>query len=84
MKYVFVKKFETGEEAVSIIEDPIDLYRNGNYNEERGDKLYQLGPEVTVETTIKVTSAIRSKDSTFNKSFPYGLKGGLDVGEYRG
>lgn len=84
MKYVFVKKFETGEEAVSIIEDPIDLYKNGNYSEERGDKLYQLGQKVTIETTIKVTSATRSKDSTFNNSFPHGLKGDLGVGEYRG
>lgn len=56
MKYVFAKKFETGEEAVSIIEDPITLFKNGDYNVSRGDKLYQLGAEVTVETTIKVTS----------------------------
>lgn len=51
MKYVFVKRDE-----VSIIEDPIELFKNGEYNESRGDKLYQLGLEVTVETTIKVMS----------------------------
>lgn len=51
MKYVLVKRGE-----VSIVEDPVALFKSGEYNESRGDKLYQLGPEVTVETTIKVTS----------------------------
>jgi hypothetical protein len=84
MKYVLIKKFETGEEAVSIIEDPIELFKGGTYKEANGDKLYQLGPEVTVEITIKVASATRSKESTFKNSFPHGLKGDLGVGEYYG
>lgn len=56
MKYVFIEKCDDGSEHVSIVEDPVALFKNGEYNESRGDKLYQLGPEVTVETTIKVTS----------------------------
>lgn len=56
MKYVFVKKFETGEEAVSIIEDPVALFKSGEYNESRGDKLYQLGSEIKIEMNIKIKS----------------------------
>lgn len=56
MMYVFIEKCEDGGELVSITEDPVALFKNGEYNVSRGDKLYQLGPEVTVETTIKVTS----------------------------
>lgn len=75
MKYVFVKKFKDGGELVSIIEDPVALFKNGEYNESSGDKLYQLGPEVTVETTIKVSSKPvyrRSQADAFNVVF--GLK----------
>lgn len=87
MKYVFVKKFEDGSELASIVEDPVALFKTGEYNESRGDKLYQLGQEVTVETTIKVTSkpVYRGPQAdTFKLSFPHGLKGDLDVGDYRG
>ena len=87
MKYVFVKKFEDGSELASIVEDPVALFKNGEYNVSRGDKLYQLGPEVTVETTIKVTSKPTYRGpqaDTFKLSFPHGLKGDLGVGDYRG
>ena len=84
MKYVLVKKYEDGSEAVFIIDDPVAACKSGKYQEENGDKLYQLGQEVTVEINIKVTSAARSKDSTFKNSFPHGLKGDLGVGDYRG
>lgn len=87
MKYVFVKKFEDGSELASIIEDPVALFKTGEYNESCGDKLYQLGQEVTVETTIKVTSkpVYRGPQAdTFKLSFPHGLKGHLGVGDYRG
>ena len=87
MKYVFVKKFEDGSELTSIVEDPVALFKTGEYNESRGDKLYQLGQEVTVETTIKVTSKPTYRGpqaDTFKLSFPHGLKGDLGVGDYRG
>jgi hypothetical protein len=58
MKYVLIKKFETGETAVSIIEDPLALYKNGQYNEDNGDQLFQLGEEVKVEMNIKVKSKV--------------------------
>lgn len=56
MKYVFIKRFETGEKSVSIIDDPVALYKNGQYNEDNGDQLFQLGEEVKVEMNIKVKS----------------------------
>jgi hypothetical protein len=87
MMYVFVKKFEDGSELASIVEDPIALFKNGEYNESRGDRLYQLGQEVTVETAIKVTSKPTYRGpqaDTFKLSFPHGLKGDLGVGDYRG
>lgn len=85
MKYVFIEKCDDGSELVSIVEDPVALLKNGEYNVSRGDKLYQLGPEVTIETTIKVTSKPRGPQAdTFKLSFPHGLKGDLGVGDYRG
>lgn len=88
MKYVFIEKCDDRCELVSIIEDPIELFKSGEYNESRGDKLYQLGPEVTVEMTIKVTSkpVYRGPQAcdVFRLSFPHGLKGDLGVGDYRG
>ena len=87
MKYVFVKKFEDGSELTSIVEDPVALFKTGEYNESRGDQLYQLGQEVTVETTIKVTSKPTYRGpqaDAFKLSFPNGLKGDLGVGDYRG
>jgi hypothetical protein len=56
MMYVFIEKCEDGGELISITEDPVTLFKNGEYNESCGDKLYQLGSEVKIETTIKVTS----------------------------
>ena len=56
MKYVFIKRFETGEKSVSIIDDPVALFKNGQYNEDNGDQLFQLGEEVKVEMNIKVKS----------------------------
>lgn len=87
MKYVFIEKCDDGSELVSIVEDPVALFKNGEYNVSRGDKLYQLGPEVTIETTIKVTSKPTYRGpqaDTFKLSFPHGLKGDLGVGDYRG
>ena len=56
MKYVFIKRFETGEKSVSIVGDPVALFKSGEYSEENGDQLFQLGEEVKVEMNIKVKS----------------------------
>lgn len=84
MKYVLIKNYGTEGSGMLLIDDPVAAYKSGQYQEENGDKLFQLGSEVKIEISIKPTSATRSKDSTLASSFPHGLKGGLDVGEYRG
>lgn len=52
-KYVFIKMYEDGSESVSIIDDPIEIYKSGNFNDKAGDKIYQLGNEVELEVTVK-------------------------------
>ncbi len=90
MKYVFIKKFETGETAISIIEDPIELFKSGELKEENGDKLFQLGNEVKVEMNIKVKSApvYRSAAPPYHVTFDGGtdklMNDNLGVGDYRG
>jgi len=74
MKYVFIKKFETGETSIGLIDDPIEVFKSGEYKASNGDKIYQLGNEITVEVSLKVKSNTRSSD---------GLKGDLGVGDYR-
>jgi hypothetical protein len=82
MKYVFIKKFETGETSIGLIDDPLEVYKSGEYKPENGDKIYQLGNEISVEVSVKVKSNTRS-DIGYMPGIR-GLKDGLDVGEYRG
>jgi hypothetical protein len=60
MTYVFIKKFETGETSIGLIADPLDVYKSGEYKPDNGDKIYQLGNEITVEVSLKVKSNTRS------------------------
>ncbi len=82
MKYVFIKKFETGETSIGLIGDPLEVYKSGVYKPENGDKIYQLGSEVTVELSITQKPKYRSAGTA--KRSNAGLKGDLGVGEYRG
>ena len=82
MKYVFVKKFETGETSIGFIDDPLEVYKSGEYKPDNGDKIYQLGNEITVEVSVKVKSNTRS-DIGYTTG-ARSLNNGLDVGEYRG
>lgn len=84
MKYVLIKNYGAEGTGMLLIDDPVAAYKSGQYQEENGDKLFQLGNEVKVEINVKPTSVTRSKDSTLTSSFPYGLKGDLGVGDYRG
>ena len=81
MKYVFIKKFETGETSIGLIDDPLEVFKSGEYKPNNGDKIYQLGSEVTVEVSIKVKSGVRSTGYMPGES---GLKSELGVGDYRG
>ena len=53
VKYVFIKMFETGETSISLINDPIEIYKSGKFNAKAGDKIYQLGNEVELEIVVK-------------------------------
>jgi hypothetical protein len=82
MKYVFIKKFETGETSIGLIDNPLELYKSGEYKPDNGDKIYQLGNEITIEVNLKVKSNTRSAVGFMPGE--HGLKGELSVGEYRG
>jgi hypothetical protein len=89
MKYVFIKKFGTGETSVSIVEDPIALYKSGELKEENGDQLFQLGNEVKIEMNIKVKGAAVYRSGEANRTIFDGPPGtlmndDLGVGDYRG
>lgn len=90
MKYVFIKKFEDGSEGISIIEDPIALFKNGDLREENGDRLFQLGEEVKVEMNIKIKSktvyrgAPPPQHITFDGGPSKLMNDDLGVGDYRG
>ena len=84
MKYVFVKRLEH-DDIISLIEDPIALYRSGEYSEENGDQIFQLGNEVKLKISIEPTTVYRTNvNSSDIKVHSYGLKGDLGVGDYRG
>jgi hypothetical protein len=53
-KYVFIQKSDNGEWRVSIVDDPVALYKSGGYDASRGDQLFQIGPEVKIEVKIDV------------------------------
>ena len=82
MKYVFIKKFETGETSIGLIDDPLEVYKSGEYKPDNGDKIYQLGNEITVEVSVKVKSNTRSEVGYMPGTRSW--KDGLDVGECRG
>jgi hypothetical protein len=82
MKYVFIKKFETGESAIGLIDDPLEVYKSGEYKPENGDKIYQLGNEITIDGSLKVKSNTRSSVGFMPGG--QGLKSDLGVGDYRG
>lgn len=82
MMYVFVKKFEDGSELASIVEDPIALFKNGEYNESRGDKLYQIGPEVKVK--ISIVESEKVYRVPVHPLELRGVKKNLGLGDYRG
>ncbi len=84
MKYVLIKNYGAEGSGILLIDNPVTAYKSDQYQEENGDKLFQLGSEVKVEISIKPTSTTRSKDSILTSSFPYGLGGDLGVGDYRG
>lgn len=83
MKYVLIKKYEDGSEAVFIIDDPVAACKSGKYQEENGDKIFQLGNEVKLKITIEPTEVYRVKVHP-REVAGFGLKSDLDVGEYRG
>ncbi len=59
MKYVFVKKFETGETSIGLIDDPNEVYKSGEYKPDNGDKIYQLGQEVKVKVSLETVPSYR-------------------------
>jgi hypothetical protein len=59
MKYVFVKLDSEGHKTISIIDNPTSLFKSGAYSEQRGDKLFQLGNEVTIEVQVVPLPASR-------------------------
>lgn len=77
MRYVFMKKYETGETSIGLIDDPLEVYKSGEYKPDNGDKIYQLGSEVTVEVSLKIKSGIRTPGER-------SLKDDLGIGDYRG
>lgn len=82
MKYVFVKRLEH-DDVISLIEDPIALYKSGEYSEENGDQIFKLGSEVKLKITIEPTEVYRVKVHP-SEVAGFGLKGDLGVGDYRG
>lgn len=80
MKYVFVKRLEH-DDVISLIEDPIALYKSGEYSEENGDQIFQLGNEVRLKISIEPTEVYRVKVHPREAA---GLKADLGVGDYRG
>jgi hypothetical protein len=82
MKYVFVKKFETGETSIGLIDDPLEVYKSGEYKPDNGDKIYQLGNEIVIDVSLKVKSNTRSAMGSMPGSI--GMKDDLGVGDYRG
>jgi hypothetical protein len=57
MRYVFVKMNGMGEVETDIINDPVAMYKSGEYDEERGDRTYQLGPEIKIEINIRAKTS---------------------------
>lgn len=83
MKYVLVKKYDDESEGVFIVDDPVSAYRSGKYQEENGDKIFQLGNEVKLKVTIEPTEVYRVKVHPSDIA-GFGLKGDLGLGKYRG
>jgi len=87
MKYVFIKKFETGETSIGLIDDPLEVFKSGEYKPNNGDKIYQLGSEVTVEVSVKVKSSPVYRGGIAIPAIdPAGtlMNDDLGVGDYRG
>lgn len=55
MKYLWKKN----NDQLEIINDPIDLYKSGEFNE-KTDKIYQIGSEIEIEIKIKTKNQTRS------------------------
>ena len=88
MKYLLMKKYENGETALSIIEDPLELYKSGQFREDNGDKLFQIGDEVRVELNIKVKSKTTFRELPASSAFRLQsgtiMNGDQGVGDTRG
>jgi hypothetical protein len=54
MRYLLIQKSEDGEDRVSIVDDPVALYKSGKYDAERGDQFFQIGSEVKIEVKIDI------------------------------
>lgn len=85
MKYLLIKNgnidgFRQGGGSMTIIEDPITMFKSGEFNEET-DVLYQIGNQVKLKISIEPTEVYRT---TVHKRDLVGLKDDLGVGEYRG
>ena len=84
MKYLLIKNgnidgFRQGGGSMTIVEDPITMFKSGEFNEET-DVLYQIGNQVKLKISIEPTAVYRSS----NPRGDVGLKGDLGIGDYRG
>jgi len=77
-KYLWVKETGTGQ-TLQIIEDPIKLFKDGMFNE-RKDKLYQIGNEVTLSVSLTPVPSVRNEigvDDTYTVKYRTSAFGGL-------
>lgn len=49
-------------EAYKMIEDPVQLWKSGDFNEET-DKLYKLGGEVKLKITLEPVTKLRAEEN---------------------
>ena len=54
-RYLWIRPNST-EAPMSLIDDPVELYRGGRFDEST-DKLYELGPEVKLTVSVNVILA---------------------------
>ena len=51
-KYLLVHRKDPDTEVLSIIDDPIKLFKTGQFND-TFDKIYQIGQEVKIKISIE-------------------------------
>lgn len=59
MKYLWVHRKNTDCEVLKIIDDPVELFKSGNFNETH-DSIYQLGKQVKLKISLEPVSSFRT------------------------